>query len=382
MAPVLVASLASTTMPSQALPTTSSGVLLIADITGYTVFLKESELDHAQGILSDLLSVLVDGTRPPLAVSRLEGDAVFSYGIDAGSVGGQTFVEIIESIYVSFRRAIEQMALNTQCDCNACANIGGLDLKFIVHHGEFLIHSIGSYRELVGSHVIVAHRLTKNTVTASTGIRPYALYTAAAVAGLGLGHLTGEWLRHREVYDAGEIECWVADMTPVWEAERRRSVIEIADDEVRAKAAVEIGLPMELVWDRLSNPEYRRMLVGAERLELTGEGASRLSKGDVFQCYHGGVVVPSVILEWLPFTRIVTNDMIHLPDETIQLLIDYRLEPTETGTNLTMAAARPTGSEIALSVFSSALPQIMNGVEASLGLFRERVEAEAMTAAR
>lgn len=34
-------------MPSQALPTTSAGVLLIADIAGYTVFLKESELDHA-----------------------------------------------------------------------------------------------------------------------------------------------------------------------------------------------------------------------------------------------------------------------------------------------------------------------------------------------
>jgi hypothetical protein len=85
--------------PSQLKP--SQGVLLIADITGYTVFLKESELEHAHGVLSDLLTVLVEGTRPPLAVSNLQGDAVFSYGIDTGAVSGQTFVEIIESIYSS-----------------------------------------------------------------------------------------------------------------------------------------------------------------------------------------------------------------------------------------------------------------------------------------
>src|SRR5919204_4994373 len=126
--------------PSQ---TASRGVLLIADITGYTIFLKDSELEHAQGILSDLLSVLVEGTRPPLTISRLEGDAVFSYGIDEGSVGGQTLVEMIEGTYVTFRRALEQMVLNTLCTCNACTDIGGVDLQVFVHPGGFLLQSIG-----------------------------------------------------------------------------------------------------------------------------------------------------------------------------------------------------------------------------------------------
>ena len=90
------------------------------------------------------------------------------------------------------------MVRNTRCTCNACANIGGLDLKFFVHHGEFLVQSIGSHRELVGIDVNIAHRLTKNTVTASTGIRAYALYTADAVDRLGLAHMTGEWRRHQE----------------------------------------------------------------------------------------------------------------------------------------------------------------------------------------
>lgn len=96
-------------MPTPSPLKPSSGVLLIADITGYTVYLRDSELEHAHGVLSDLISVLVAGTRPPLTVSNLQGDAVFSYGIEV-AVGGQTFVEMVESTYVAFRRALDEMA--------------------------------------------------------------------------------------------------------------------------------------------------------------------------------------------------------------------------------------------------------------------------------
>jgi hypothetical protein len=366
-------------VPTPSPLTPSRGILLIADITGYTVFLKESELEHAHGVLSDLLSVLVEGTRPPLAVSNLQGDAVFSYGIDTGEVGGQTFVEMIESIYIAFRRAIEQMVLNSTCDCNACANLGALDLKFIIHHGEFLIQNIGTNRELVGSDVIVAHRLAKNTVTATTGVRAYAVYTTAAVEALGIAHLTGEWIPHREVYDAGEFECWVADMTPTWEAARNRSVIEIPGSEYRGKASVEIALPVEHVWHRLGDPEYRRILIGSDRQVRQGKG--RLGPGEVYQCHHGDNVVPSVILEWLPFTRILTRDLIHVPGSTIHLLVDYGLAQTESGTVLTMACARPEGSTLARASFTAVVPAMMKAVEGALGVFKERLETEAVAPA-
>lgn len=38
--------------------------MLIADLTGYTVFLQESELEHAQGSLTALHEIMVAGTRP------------------------------------------------------------------------------------------------------------------------------------------------------------------------------------------------------------------------------------------------------------------------------------------------------------------------------
>ena len=54
------------------------GIIHIADISGYTAFLNESELEHAQGTLQSLLEVLIENTQLPLVISRLEGDAVIS----------------------------------------------------------------------------------------------------------------------------------------------------------------------------------------------------------------------------------------------------------------------------------------------------------------
>lgn len=109
--------------------TTQSGLLLIADISGYTMFLSASELDHAQEILSTLLNGLIDHTRPPFVISRTAGDAVISYAVGRTSLLGQTFVEILEDTYIGFRRSIELMVLNNNCKCAACSHVSALDLK-------------------------------------------------------------------------------------------------------------------------------------------------------------------------------------------------------------------------------------------------------------
>ena len=55
------------------------GYLVLADISGDTAFLSESALELARDTLTDLVGLLIDHTKPPLVLCRLEGDAVFSY---------------------------------------------------------------------------------------------------------------------------------------------------------------------------------------------------------------------------------------------------------------------------------------------------------------
>ena len=50
------------------------GYLAIADITGYTAYLNESELEHAQDSLSTILNLLIDQTKPPPVTRAPEYD--------------------------------------------------------------------------------------------------------------------------------------------------------------------------------------------------------------------------------------------------------------------------------------------------------------------
>ena len=162
------------------------GYLAIADITGYTAYLNESELEHAQDSLSTLLNLLIDETKPPLTISRLEGDAVISFAIDGSFLQSQSIVDLIDATYCAFKQALERMVLNTTCTCNACRNIPNLDLKFFLHHGEFLLQDLGDYTELVGPDVNLVHRLSKNTISDASGLTAYAAYTQGAIDALGL----------------------------------------------------------------------------------------------------------------------------------------------------------------------------------------------------
>jgi class 3 adenylate cyclase len=55
--------------------------LLIADIAGYTRFMKfhQASLAHAQDIVAQLLEAVIDATQPHLKLAKLEGDAAFFY---------------------------------------------------------------------------------------------------------------------------------------------------------------------------------------------------------------------------------------------------------------------------------------------------------------
>lgn len=351
-------------------------MLLIADISGYTQFLKASELEHARGILTDLLGVLVEQTRPPLVISRLEGDAVFSYELAAPSVSGQTVVEMVEGTYVAFRKAIELIVLNTTCDCNACANVGSLDLKFFVHHGEFALQQIGDRRELLGTAVNIAHRLTKNSVKDRTGITAYTLWTADAFSALALAPLAQAWIPHVEVYDdVGQVDCWVQDMHPIWLQQRERSELKIDPDEVLVEASIVIPLPPELVWDRLADPAYRSVLMHAQRQEIQPAGSGRTGEGATFVCHHGSRVTPQVILEWQPFRRVVTKDLLPFPGGKTHILTEYRLDPVPEGTRLTQACARPSGPGWTRFAARRLAPLLQKGFDRDIVAFSRAIQA-------
>ncbi|HEU0245023.1 MAG TPA: DUF2652 domain-containing protein [Candidatus Limnocylindrales bacterium] len=180
-------------------PRRADGPLVLADIGGYTSFLRVVQVAHAEdafadgnvpdayGFVSSLLDGIVGELVPPFTLSKLEGDAVFAYAeTDAALPRGDALLACIEACYAEFQRRLGQAHDIWTCRCDACMRINELDLKFILHAGPYVIQSIAGAAELVGPEVVMAHRLLKNDALAVLGSGAYALLTADAVQRFGV----------------------------------------------------------------------------------------------------------------------------------------------------------------------------------------------------
>jgi len=356
---------------------TTSGHLLIADISGYTRYLTSSELEHAQQVLGSLMELLVDRTLPPLRVAGLQGDAVFSYGIASGALGGQALVEMIEDTYVAFRRAVEQMVLNTTCQCNACANISTLDLKFFLHYGTFSISPLRGKDELLGPAVIEIHRLLKNHISEATGVRAYTAYTSAAVDALRLDGFTEPLTQHTETYpDLGTLTVWVQDMHPVWENTRDDTRLRVDPHDALAQVQDELPVPLGVAWQLILQPEYRSILFGVDRQDPSQQQHGRIAEGTVFTCYHGAsTVTTQTVLALQPLQHIVTEDTTPIPGARI--VGEISLQSSGDSTAITVTCSRGRGPWLSRTVNNLVGRRLMGPrFRKGLSALREQIQRE------
>jgi Protein of unknown function (DUF2652) len=177
--------------------TAAQGPLLIADISGYTGFLQDVEAAHrhdafangaipeAYGLMSSLLDGIVARIAPPFTLAKIEGDAVFAFGTADDPVPrGDALLDCVRACYAEFESRRAQAGEIWTCTCDACARASGLDLKFVLHAGTFVLQEIAGSRELSGPDVVMAHRLLKNGAAAVIGDGAYVLVSAAAARSL------------------------------------------------------------------------------------------------------------------------------------------------------------------------------------------------------
>jgi Protein of unknown function (DUF2652) len=329
---------------------TQQGFLIISDITGYSKYINESELEHARDSLTALLNILIQHTQSPLVISKLEGDAVFSYAPAGGFLQGQSLLDMIESTYASFRKALELMVINTTCTCNACRNLPNLDLKFLVHFGSFMTQKLGNYTELLGNDVNLVHRLAKNHIKDETGFKAYAAFTQSVMDTLGLADFQSSLTPHRETFaDVGEVQMYVHDMHKVWGRLKDTVRIEVRPEEANIFLEFEYPVPPSLLWEYLTKPEYRAILLAASKLEIGNRAQGRTGVDSAFYCYHGNMETRQLILDWSPFEQFTTDDTNPFGTTTT---ITYKLEPTPNGTRSILLWGKPRGARVRVMIVS------------------------------
>jgi hypothetical protein len=258
------------------------GALVLADISGYSKFVAQTEVDHSWSILHELLDTVVRSVHGRMDVSQVEGDAIlFISGLTTPEV-----IDALEGTFVAFHRRLRDMQAVTTCPCDACANIGILKLKFVVHHGRFSRQRLGNVEQLHGVDVIVAHRLLKNTVPS----KEYLLVTDAVLDRLP-DETRRRFIPHSEEFDLGTISGGYQEIAYQWDKAQATERKRVQPEEAQINSEVVVGAPRESVYRRMLEPQRELTLISDQpttmhvttRLADSGDGQTLVARSFLWE---------------------------------------------------------------------------------------------------
>ena len=160
-----------------------TGYLLIADISGFTQFIKIHDVknkplvgsilanyweSHAEVLIKDLIEVIIAAFEPCMKLNKIEGDAAFFFLEDNGTdKQADEILDHMETARRAFNKRLKELTFVESCPCDPCQQSKNLKLKIVVHYGTFHEITIRNFSELSGKDVILVHRLLKNSINVS-----------------------------------------------------------------------------------------------------------------------------------------------------------------------------------------------------------------------
>ena len=182
---------------------------MLVDISGYTTYVAETELSHSQILVGELLDAVLQSLGDHLAVSSIEGDAVFFFGDKTGP----SLMGWFDEAYLAFHRRLRTVVTEraVHCPCQACVRAPMLTVKVIAHHGQYSRFRVGQVEQLHGTDVIVPHRLAKNHIPS----HEYVLATAPLLERLLPEQAASFTRMEEEVADLGVLTVGYRDFAPL-----------------------------------------------------------------------------------------------------------------------------------------------------------------------
>ncbi|HEV2250509.1 MAG TPA: DUF2652 domain-containing protein [Candidatus Limnocylindria bacterium] len=256
----------------------ADGLLVMADISGYTAFVSGTEHEHSREILAELIENIAKSFGGKLSIDQVEGDALCC-------TTERTGVEVadwLRETFATFHRRLRDMRAATTCPCHACRMIGSLGLKFIVHRGTYSRQVVAGVTQLHGADVNLVHRLLKNTVP----LREYLLATDAAMRDWPPSARAG-YLEAPQRYDLGDVAAAYLDLSPVRADALREDRTVVTDAEAKLRATRRYAAAPEDVWHLMTDPVARRTIMNVPRIDFE-KGARGTLVGAEYHCEHGG----------------------------------------------------------------------------------------------
>lgn len=133
--------------------------LYIPDISGFTKFINDTNLRESKKIVHALLESIVDSNILNLKIAEIPGDAIVFYSL--GTPPNLTKLETqAKKTFLDFQRTKKHLSDKF----NFVEQLNELSLKIIVHYGEVATTEIKGINKLIGSDLILAYKILKNTI--------------------------------------------------------------------------------------------------------------------------------------------------------------------------------------------------------------------------
>src|SRR5688572_3960276 len=187
------------------------GLLFIPDISGFTRFVNETEINHSRLIIQELLEIMINSNQIGLEVSEIEGDAILFYKFGKSPELEELYKQV-EKMFCEFHRHLNAYDQLRYCYCTACTSAIKLTLKIITHYGEFTGYNVKNFSKLIGKDIIVAHQLLKNDIPQ----HEYWLITQNLEQDKPEGPANWmQWTRSAKQTETGEIPFYYTPLTPL-----------------------------------------------------------------------------------------------------------------------------------------------------------------------
>ena len=260
-------------------------LFFIPDLSGFTKFVAETEIQHSQHIIQELLEILVDANTLGMKVSEFEGDAVLFYRNGAPPSLDQ-LVRQARKMYIDFHTHLKKFEYNRVCQCGACAGASGIALKMVAHFGSAGTMQVKNHLKFIGKDIIIAHRLLKNSVT----LAEYLLVTQPTLSGVeGADSQLVSFANGSDAYDnLGTIEYRVKSLEGYKDEVKVDPPLPAGLKNPRKMTEVNrrIDAPIEQIYQRLIDlPGRLNWIDGATKVEMSNDQGNRIGK--THRCVRG-----------------------------------------------------------------------------------------------
>lgn len=189
------------------------------DISGFTKFVNNTEIEHGIHIIAELLELLIDSDTLDLELVEIEGDALFMFTSKIPNYG--QLLEQTTAMLKNFHQHTKSYESKRICNCGSCRTTTNLELKFLVHYGDLAFIKVKNFVKPYGRDVIKIHRLLKNQVP----VNEYILLTNDAY-NLYKNQVDKTWIKTNENQNSESLEYFYKNLGNI------QNNIQITDEKV------------------------------------------------------------------------------------------------------------------------------------------------------